>query len=87
MTYYLGAVKNEARVVENAGRGRAAGAAAGEEDVDGVESDGEEVVEKQQRLGCESRQKADRALNTLATELEIAEATFTQDFKFGIYCQ
>lgn len=46
---------------------------------DGVEGDREEVVRQQERFRCESREERDGPSQSLSAELEVLEASLTQD--------
>jgi len=52
---------------------------------DGVEGDGEEVVEEHKGLSDDARQQANGAVDASAAELEVAEAAELEGFQVGVW--
>ena len=52
---------------------------------DGVEGDGEEVVEEHEGLLDDARQQADGTVDASAAELEVAEAAELEGFQVGVW--
>jgi hypothetical protein len=52
---------------------------------DGVEGDGEEVVEEKQRFGSEGREEGDGASDGLTAKLKVFEAAGAEDFEVVVY--
>ena len=56
----------------------------GQQDPDGVEGDGEEVIEEDERLPDDAREQADRPVDARAAGLEVAEAAELEDFELRV---